>query len=408
MDLRWNIAMLTIRARRFLKNTGRKLDMDNKERIGFEKIKVECFNCHKRGHFARECKAPRNQDSRKSEPIRRTVPIMNKCKTGFGYNVVPPPYTRNFMPPKPDLVYPSLDDFVDKFVSESEVEKPTAESNEPKTARKENRAPIIEDWVSKSEEEYEPKDKGVIDNGCSRHMTGNKSYLTYYKEIDGGFVSFGVPRKDNMYSIDLRNVILQGGLTCLFAKATSEESNLWHMRLGHVNFKTINKLVNRNLVRGRKPALSFMRPFGCPVTILNTIDHLGKFDGKADEGFFVGYSTNSKAFRVFNSRTRILEKNLHVKFSESTTNIAGSRPNWLFDIDALTKSMNYKPVVEENQSNGSAGTKACNNVGKTSVETVPDKDYILLPLWTQEPLFSFSSKDSPGAGYKQSGEEEKC
>ncbi|GKC32267.1 ribonuclease H-like domain-containing protein [Tanacetum coccineum] len=55
-----------------------------------------------------------------------------------------------------------------------------------------------------------------------------------------------------------------------------------------------------------------MRPFRCPVTILNTIDHLGKFDGKADEGFFVGYSINSKAFRVFNSRNRIVEENLHV------------------------------------------------------------------------------------------------
>ncbi|GJR97500.1 putative ribonuclease H-like domain-containing protein [Tanacetum coccineum] len=80
------------------------------------------------------------------------------------------------------------------------------------------------------------------------------------------------------------------------------------------------------LFLGRKPALSFMRPFGCPVTILNTIDHLGKFDGKADEGFFVGYSTNSKAFRVFNSRTRIVEENLHVQFSENTPNIAGSGP----------------------------------------------------------------------------------
>ncbi|GKB30406.1 retrovirus-related pol polyprotein from transposon TNT 1-94 [Tanacetum coccineum] len=106
-----------------------------------------------------------------------------------------------------------------------------------------------------------------------------------------------------------------------------------------------------------------MRPFGCPVTILNTIDHLGKFDGKADEGFFVGYSINSKAFRVFNSRTRIVEENLHVQFSENTPNIAGSGPNWLFDIDALTKSMNYKPVVAGNQSNGNAGTKACDDVG---------------------------------------------
>ncbi|GJT02744.1 copia protein [Tanacetum coccineum] len=73
MDLRWNIAMLTMRAKRFLKNTGRKLDMDNKERIGFDKSKVECFNCHKRGHFARECMTLRNQDSRNKEPTRRTV-----------------------------------------------------------------------------------------------------------------------------------------------------------------------------------------------------------------------------------------------------------------------------------------------------------------------------------------------
>ncbi|GJV80847.1 retrotransposon protein, putative, ty1-copia subclass, partial [Tanacetum coccineum] len=75
MDLRWNIAMLTIRARRFLKNTRRKLDMANKERIRFDKSKVECFNCHKRGHFARKCRTPRNQDSKNKEPKRRIVPV---------------------------------------------------------------------------------------------------------------------------------------------------------------------------------------------------------------------------------------------------------------------------------------------------------------------------------------------
>ncbi|GJX79398.1 ribonuclease H-like domain-containing protein [Tanacetum coccineum] len=115
------------------------------------------------------------------------------------------------------------------------------------------------------------------------------------------------------------------------------------------------------LFLGRKPDLSFMRPFGCPVTILNTIDHLGKFDGKADEGFFVGYSTNSKAFRVFNSRTRIVEENLHVQFSENTSNIEG-----------------------RNQSNSNAGTKACDNAGKARME-----------------------KDSSDAGFKPSREEEK-
>ncbi|GKA83900.1 ribonuclease H-like domain-containing protein [Tanacetum coccineum] len=370
-------------------------------------------------------------------------------------------------------------------------------------------------------------DQRVIDSGCSRHMTGNKSYLTDYEEIDGGFVAFGgnskggkitgkckirtgkldfedvyfvkelkfnlfsvshmcdkknsaiftdtecvvlsldlkltnerhvlikVPRKDNMYSVDLKNVVPQGGLTCLFAKVTPDESNLWHRRLGHVNFKTMNKLFcemkgikrefsvartpqqngvaerkNRTLIEAartmiadsklpttfwaeavntacRKPALSFMRSFGCPIIILNTIDHLGKFDGKADEGFFVGYSTNSKTFRLFNSRTRIVEENLQVQFSENTFNITGSRPNWLFDIDALKNSMNYKPVVAGNQSNGNATTKACADVGKARVETVPGKDYILLPLRTQDPLFSSSPKDSPDAGFKPSGEDEK-
>ncbi|GJX35327.1 putative ribonuclease H-like domain-containing protein [Tanacetum coccineum] len=126
------------------------------------------------------------------------------------------------------------------------------------------------------------------------------------------------------------------------------------------------------LFLGRKPALGFMRPFGCPVTILNTIDHLSKFDGKADEGFFVGYSTNSKAFRVFNSRTRIVEENMHVKFSEDTPNIAGSGPNWIFDIDALTKSMNYEQVIPGNQSNGSAGTKACDDVGEEEKKDAND------------------------------------
>ncbi|GJZ21044.1 ribonuclease H-like domain-containing protein, partial [Tanacetum coccineum] len=128
-----------------------------------------------------------------------------------------------------------------------------------------------------------------------------------------------------------------------------------------------------------------------------------RFDEKADEGFFVGYSTNNKAFWVFNSRTRIVENNLHVKFSKDTPNIAGSGPKWLFDIDALTKSINYEPVVTGNQSNGNAGTKVCDNTGKARVETLPGKDYILLPLWTQVLPFSSSLMDSPEAGFKPSG-----
>nr|GEU38027.1 retrovirus-related Pol polyprotein from transposon TNT 1-94 [Tanacetum cinerariifolium] len=178
------------------------------------------------------------------------------------------------------------------------------------------------------------------------------SYLTNYEEIDGGYVAFGGNPKEG---------------------------------------KIIGK---------RTPTLSLMRPFGCPVTILNTKDYLGKFDGKADEGFFVGYSLNSKAFRVFNSRTRIVEENLHIRFSENTPNVVGSGPDWLFDIDALTRTINYEPIVTGTQSNGFAYTKASDNVGQARKKTEAVKDYILLPLWTAGPPFFQDPKSSHNDGFK--------
>ncbi|GJW70549.1 putative ribonuclease H-like domain-containing protein [Tanacetum coccineum] len=84
-----------------------------------------------------------------------------------------------------------------------------------------------------------------------------------------------------------------------------------------------------------------------------------------------------------------------------------SGPNWLFDIDSLTKSMNYKPVDAGNQSNGNTGTKACVDSCKASMETVPGKDYILLPLWPADPLFSQCSKSSLDAGFKPSSDGKK-
>ncbi|GJT31764.1 putative ribonuclease H-like domain-containing protein [Tanacetum coccineum] len=124
---------------------------------------------------------------------------------------------------------------------------------------------------------------------------------------------------------------------------------------------------------GQKQLILLAIPFGCLDTILNTIDHLEKFDGKAGEGFFVRYSLNSKAFGVFNSRTRIVEENLHIRFSESTPNVVGS--------------------------------KACDNAGQARKETKPVKDYILLPLWTADPPFSQDLKSSQDDGSKPSSDD---
>nr|GEU72781.1 ribonuclease H-like domain-containing protein [Tanacetum cinerariifolium] len=284
-----------------------------------------------------------------------------------------------------------------------------------------------------------------------------------FKLPDESQVLLKVPRKNNMYSFDLKNVVPSKGLTCLFAKATNDESNLWHRRLGHINFKTMNKLVKGNLFCGIKrikrefsnaktpqqnrvakrknmtlieasrtmledlllpipfwaeavntacyvqnkvlvtkphnktpyelligisPIISFMRPFGCPVTILNTFDHLGKFDGKADEGFLVGYSINSKAFRVYNSRTRNVEKNLHVNFLENKPNVAGSGLEWLFDIDSLINLMNYQPISVGNRTNGNVGSKINSDVGQAG----KDVKSASTPMETHKPL----SKDADG------------
>nr|GEV33637.1 retrovirus-related Pol polyprotein from transposon TNT 1-94 [Tanacetum cinerariifolium] len=108
------------------------------------------------------------------------------------------------------------------------------------------------------------------------------------------------------------------------------------------------------ILHGRTPSIGFMRPFGCLVTILNTLDSLGKFDGMVDEGFLVGYSVSSKAFRVFNNRTRIVQETMHVNFLENKPNVVGSGPTWLFDIDSLSRTMNYQPVTAGNQTNPSA------------------------------------------------------
>ncbi|GKA48265.1 ribonuclease H-like domain-containing protein [Tanacetum coccineum] len=313
MDLRWQMAMLTMRARRFLKNTGRKFSVNGIETIVFDKSKVESYNCHKRGHFARECRAPRNQENRNRESTRRSMPVESTTSNvliscnGLGdyywsdqaeegpTNFALMAYSSTSSNSKvstnsncsssclenvkilkeqneqllKDLRTSKLNDIAYKTVETSETK---VSADKPKFVRKNNGALIFEDWVSDSEKEdvsqdkiqkktvkssfakiefvkskeqgknvntvrpkavvntarpkavvnaikrnhvnavkasagwvWKPKikvidhgnpqmdlqDKGVIDSGCSRHMTGNMSYLTEFEEIDGGYVAFG-------------------------------------------------------------------------------------------------------------------------------------------------------------------------------------------------------------------------
>ncbi|GJV01366.1 copia protein [Tanacetum coccineum] len=127
------------------------------------------------------------------------------------------------------------------------------------------------------------------------------------------------------------------------------------------------------LFKDRTPALIFMIPFRCHVTILNTLDHLGNFDGKSDDGFFVGYSLTSNG------------------------------PKWLFDIDSLSKSMNYVPVIAGTNSNDFAGLEVSIGEGTTSKETDTSQDYIVMPMWKDSSLF-----DSPSMNVSHDEPEPSC
>ncbi|KAJ9536269.1 hypothetical protein OSB04_un000541 [Centaurea solstitialis] len=147
------------------------------------------------------------------------------------------------------------------------------------------------------------------------------------------------------------------------------------------------------LFEKKKPYIGFLQPFGCPCTILDTKTHLGKFECKSDDGFFVGYSSQSKALRVFNSSTRIIEENDNVKCNVNTPNIPGSGPNWLFDIDSLTNSLNMSYTV-----NSGSGTEQAQ-------ETSPI--FVMFPMPLVDSNDACTTDKSHGDDQADSGSAEK-
>nr|GEU99184.1 putative ribonuclease H-like domain-containing protein [Tanacetum cinerariifolium] len=377
MDLKWQMAMLTVRARRFLQTIGRNLGANGTTLIRFDMSKVECYNYHSRGHFARECMS--HKDTRRNvlvEPQKRNVPAETSTSNALvsQYDGAEPLQnvpsfvqpTEQVKTPRPSVKpaeHPILAGHLKKGFPKSKGHinnasyycYPSQQSDQTKTSQKcwhqaniatkriinRRPSPTASNFPPKvttvkapkvnvvkgvqgnwGNPQHDLKDKGVIDSGCSRHMTRNMSYLTDFKEIKGGYVAFGgnpkggkitrkgkigtgkldfddvyfvkelkfnlfrisqmydkknsvlftdtkcivlspefklpdenqvllrVHRENNMYNVDLKNIVSSGDLTCLSTKATLDESNIWYRRLGHINFKTMNKLVKGNLVRG--------------------------------------------------------------------------------------------------------------------------------------------------------------
>ncbi|GJW97506.1 putative ribonuclease H-like domain-containing protein, partial [Tanacetum coccineum] len=332
MDLKWQVAILTMRVKRFLKKTGRNLNFNGKETVGFDKTKVECYNCHRRGHFVKECRAPRNLGNRNGDAPRRVVPVETPTNALVVQDGICG-YDWSFQ-------YDQQREALKKSNLEIIGYQMGLESLEARIVVHEKNEAVYEDDIAflkydvQGNPQYTLQDQRIFDSGCSRHMTRNKSFLTYYQEVDGGFVAFAgspkggkitgkgkirtgkldfedvyfvkelkfnlfsvlqmcdkknyvlftkteclvlypdfklldesqvllkVLRQNNMYSFDLKNVVPSGGLTCLFAKAIIDESNLWHRRFGNINFKTMNKLVRVNLVRGL-PLKLFENDYTC-------------------------------------------------------------------------------------------------------------------------------------------------
>nr|GEU62644.1 hypothetical protein [Tanacetum cinerariifolium] len=298
-------------------------------------------------------------------------------------------------------------------------------------------------------------DKGYWDSGCSWHMTGNISYISDYEPFDGGYVSFGqggckITANEQSKPINLNLKILTDDFSrfswTFFLKTKDETSGILRNFITEIenlkdlknevaerrnktlieaartmladtkllvtfwveavntacyiqNRVLVNKSKNKTpyeLFNGRSPAIGFLKPFGYYVMIFNTLDNLGKFEAKGDEGSFIGYSMSSKAFRVFNKRTKRVEENLHVDFLENKPIEKGAGPNWLLDIDSLTNSMNYVLVVV-------AGTNSTNFLGiKEAAGQDVKKDvsslrYIALPNCFYEAHLESSTSNAQDA-----------
>nr|GFB31690.1 retrovirus-related Pol polyprotein from transposon TNT 1-94 [Tanacetum cinerariifolium] len=241
-------------------------------------------------------------------------------------------------------------------------------------------------------------DKGYWDSGCSRNKEMND--FCSQKGIKREFSNARTPQQNGV--AERRNRTLIEAARTMLADAKLPVT-FWAEAVNTACYVQNTVLVNKSqnktlyeLFNGRTPAIRFLKPFGCHVMILNTLDNLRKFEAKRDEGYFIGYSMSSKAFRMFNKRTKRVEENLHVEFLENKGIEQGTGPNWLFYIDSLTKCMNYVPVDAGTNSTNLSGTKdAANQEVKKDESSLR---YIVLPNWAHDALL----ESTPSKPYEES------
>ncbi|GKB99944.1 putative ribonuclease H-like domain-containing protein, partial [Tanacetum coccineum] len=274
-------------------------------------------------------------------------------------------------------------------------------------ATKDETSGILQNFIRQIENQLNHRVKIIrSDNGTefkNRDMLefcGNKGIKQEYSNARTPQQN-GVAERMNRTLIEAARTMLADSLlpTTFWAEAVSTACYIF-------NRVRVTKPQNKTpyeLLFGHKPIISYIRPFGCHVTILDTLSVLGKFDGKCDEGFLVGYSLNSKAFRVYNLVTKKVEVNMHVKFLEKKPNVKGVGYRWMFDIDYLTDSMNYIPVSLENQTNPHAGTsEVTNNAGtlqtlnaNASEEEDKAEELIVVPTAVRHTASKVGPRKSP-------------
>nr|GEV14631.1 hypothetical protein [Tanacetum cinerariifolium] len=488
-----------------------KWQFDNKDPVGFDKTKVECFNCHKIRHFARDCRAKGNQDSRRRDAgyngnktrdngtrpashddSKALVTIdgedidwsghveedaQNYAMMAYsssnsgsdneasdledtsvndryadGMHAVSPPITGNYMPSGPDI---EIDYF--KFTygpKQTSVDESDSKPSEYASYESDSSVEITTSMTElvKNAPKDDPhralNDKGIVDSGCSRHMTGNKAHLANYQEFKGGSIVFGgsnrritgkgkikagrldfedvyyveelkhfnlfslpdenqvllkIPKQHNMYNFNLKNIDPSGDLACFFAKASINESNKWHKRLGHVSFKNLNKLVKGNLVRGL-PFKIFENDHTC----------FACQKGKQHKASYSFLPTTFWA-AVVNTACYVLNRLLVTKPQNKTPYelLTGKGHEWLFDLDYLTNSMNYDPVLVENQAKKCAGPKEANNSASTQAnddqsanleEINLHEEHFVLHIWSaySTTVKSLGDKIEKDIGFKTS------